>query len=287
MKRIDSVNARPNVNGAGKPGFHDNSDISGQDATYLTPDWLNHIQEELCALLEKNGIALNSDVRDQLYQLLATNDDINALAAATQVKLDQEQAWRENADADLENRKFDKTGGTVAGDVTINGVLTVLANIVATTLKSNVGGTEIETNFGKLTLTNVLSGGQTVQVFNTTADRYEFDKPVFAPNLEFSSWQDEDGYIVLPNGLMFQWGRHDLPDNGDEDGITITFPTPFPNACFNAQATRITASASGDNSDGGISVYSYDTTTLEVHLSTFYGGAYGSLRGFTWFAIGR
>ncbi len=212
MKRIDSVNARPNNNGTGKTGFHDNADLSGQDATYLTPSWLNQVQEELCNLLEMNGIALNSGVRDQLYQLLATNDDINALAAATQVKLDQEQTWRtdadnwlqqqinneqtarinaisqeqtwrENADADLENRKFDKAGGTVAGDVTINGILTVLANIAALTLKSNVGGTEIETLFGKLTLTNIPNGGGISQVFNTTADRYQFDKPIYAPNL--------------------------------------------------------------------------------------------------------
>ena len=212
MKRIDSINARPNTNGVGKTGFHDNADLSGQDATYLTPEWLNVLQEELCNLLEMNGIALNSGVRDQLYQLLATNDDINALAAATQVKLDQEQtwrtdadnwlqqqinneqtarinainqeqAWRENADADLENRKFDKAGGTVAGDVTINGILTVLANIAALTLKSNVGGTEIETLFGRLTLTNIPNGGGISQVFNTTADRYQFDKPIYAPNL--------------------------------------------------------------------------------------------------------
>ena len=223
MKRIDSINARPNVNGTGKTGFHDNADLSGQDATYLTPSWLNQVQEELCNLLEMNGIALNSGVRDQLYQLLATNDDINALAAATQVKLDQEQtwrtdadnwlqqqinneqtarinainqeqAWRENADADLENRKFDKAGGTVAGDVTINGILTVLANIAALTLKSNVGGTEIETLFGKLTLTNIPNGGGISQVFNTTADLYQFDKPIFAPNLNpigvGQTWQD-------------------------------------------------------------------------------------------------
>ena len=218
MKRIDSINARPNANGAGKTGFHDNADLSGQDATYLTPEWLNVLQEELCNLLEMNGIALNSGVRDQLYQLLATDAEINALAAATQVKLDQEQtwrtdadnwlqqqinneqtarinainqeqAWRENADADLENRKFDKAGGTVAGDVTINGILTVLANIAALTLKSNVGGTEIETLFGKLTLTNIPNGGGISQVFNTTADLYQFDKPIFAPNIgNRTSW---------------------------------------------------------------------------------------------------
>ena len=204
MKRIDSINARPNANGAGKTGFHDNADLSGQDATYLTPDFMNHLQEELCNLLEMNGVALNSNARDQLYQLLTTNADIDALAAYTQFKLDQEQTWRENADNDLQQQinneqtarvwsdnllsdkidlKFDKAGGTVAGDVTINGILTVLANIAALTLKSNVGGTEIETLFGKLTLTNIPNGGGISQVFNTTADRYQFDKPIFAPNL--------------------------------------------------------------------------------------------------------
>ena len=104
MKRIDSVNARPNVNGAGKPGFHDNSDISGQDATYLTPDWLNHIQEELCALLEKNGRTLNAGQRDQLFQLLATEDDVLTLAAATQQKIDNEASTRATADNQLSQR---------------------------------------------------------------------------------------------------------------------------------------------------------------------------------------
>lgn len=104
MKRIDSVNARPDVNGAGKAGFHDNNDISGQDATYLTPDWLNHLQEELCALLEKNGRTLNAAKRDQLYQLLATDDDVIALATATQQKIDTEASNRITADNQLDVR---------------------------------------------------------------------------------------------------------------------------------------------------------------------------------------
>ena len=141
---------------------------------------------------------------------------------------------------------------------------------------------------GAVILNNTLTSTSTTQALTAAQGKVlkdSLDTVVSSPLGVGQTWQD--GYVVLPNGLMFQWGRHDLPNNGGESGITITFPTPFPNACFNAQATRITASASGDNSDGGISVYSYDTTTLEVHLSTFYGGAYGSLRGFTWFAIGR
>ena len=246
MKRIDSINARPNANGTGKTGFHDNADLSGQDATYLTPEWLNVLQEELCNLLEMNGVALNSNARDQLYQLLATNADIDALAAYTQFKLDQEQTWRENADNDLQQRinneqtarvwsdyllsdkidlKFDKAGGTVAGDVTINGILTVLANIAALTLKSNVGGTEIETLFGRLTLTNIPNGGGISQVFNTTADRYQFDKPIYAPNINPSgvgqTWVDLTDSRAFDTDYTNNTGRP-IMVNAAPEGYEVT-----------------------------------------------------------------
>ncbi|MDH0718242.1 phage tail protein [Acinetobacter junii] len=126
---------------------------------------------------------LNSEQSSRIYSDNLIND-----------KIDYEIVNRINALNDIENRKFNKSGGTVAGDVTINGILTVLANIAALTLKSNVGGTEIETLFGKLTLTNIPNGGGISQVFNTTADRYQFDKPIYAPNLDMlgvgQSWYD-------------------------------------------------------------------------------------------------
>lgn len=55
MHRIDSINARPNQNGASKNGFNSNADLPGADATYLTPDWCNAVQEELL-----NAIGLNA-----------------------------------------------------------------------------------------------------------------------------------------------------------------------------------------------------------------------------------
>lgn len=69
MKRIDSVNARADVNGAGKKGFHDNADLSGQDATYLTPSWLNAIQEELANAVELSGLNLDPNDPAQLFKL--------------------------------------------------------------------------------------------------------------------------------------------------------------------------------------------------------------------------
>ena len=247
MKRIDSVNARPNITGTGKTGFHDNADLSGQDATYLTPSWLNQVQEELCNLLEMNGIALNSGVRDQLYQLLATNDDINALAAATQVKLDQEQTWRtdadnwlqqqinneqtarinaisqeqtwrENADADLENRKFDKAGGTVAGDALITGGLTVQ--------------------------TSLLLG---------------------------SFLAAQNGYTPLPNGLILQWGKV------SDDFAIYNFPIEFPNAAF---------ALIGQQISGGGSSKVYVEIISKSQFKVFEGNSATDGTEFYWFAIG-
>lgn len=70
MKRIDSANARPNANGAGKTGFHDNNDVSGQDATYITPNWCNTVQEELANAIEGSGIPLDPNNNAQLLGIL-------------------------------------------------------------------------------------------------------------------------------------------------------------------------------------------------------------------------
>ncbi len=100
MKRIDSVNARPDVNGTGKAGFHDNSDLSGQDATYLTPDFLNTIQEELANLLELRGITLDPENRRQLFNALAGKDDLDAALEVIQSIIDNERNARIKADQD-------------------------------------------------------------------------------------------------------------------------------------------------------------------------------------------
>ncbi len=80
MKRIDTINARENMFGVGKSGFHDNADLPGQDATYVNPEWFNTVQEELCNLLELRGITLNPESKRQLYDLLTTQADLEALA---------------------------------------------------------------------------------------------------------------------------------------------------------------------------------------------------------------
>lgn len=79
MKRIDTVNARPDANGAGKAGFHDNADLSGQDATYIDPTWCNHVQEEIAAVVEGFGEALDPNQKDQVYKVVKGIADRTAL----------------------------------------------------------------------------------------------------------------------------------------------------------------------------------------------------------------
>lgn len=81
MHRINSVNARANQNGTGKAGFHDNADLAGQDATYLTPTWCNTVQEEIANAVEGFGTTLNTQDNAQLFKILnSLSNDINNLA---------------------------------------------------------------------------------------------------------------------------------------------------------------------------------------------------------------
>lgn len=84
MKRINTINARPDVNGAGKAGFHDNADISGQDATYLDPSWCNHVQEELANVIEGFGTALDPAQKNQVYTIVkGVSDQVVAVSQRT------------------------------------------------------------------------------------------------------------------------------------------------------------------------------------------------------------
>lgn len=66
MHRIDTINARPNANGSGKAGYHLNDDLTGVDPTNLDPAALNAIQEEICTIIESQGIGLEKGTNNQL-----------------------------------------------------------------------------------------------------------------------------------------------------------------------------------------------------------------------------
>lgn len=110
MHRIDSPNARPNLNGPGKTGFSDNTDLTGQDATYLSPDWFNAVQEELAGVVEASGAALNKGDNGQLltalHAIFASNDQMDEVDSRLSAAITALSVATQQAIVDERNRLY-------------------------------------------------------------------------------------------------------------------------------------------------------------------------------------
>ncbi len=175
MKRIDSVNARPDENGIGKAGFNDNVDLPQQDATYLSPDWLNMIQEELCNLLELHGVAINPESKRQLYDLLTTQSDLDDLATAIEsdfIRKSQIADDLETADAtkvasartvkELHDNKLEKTD-LIEASTTQKGIVQLINDLtsggVSQGLSAEMGKVLNETKSTVVVMTGIIANG--------------------------------------------------------------------------------------------------------------------------------
>jgi len=68
MKRVDGLHSLPNGNGLGKTGWQDYNAATGVMGTIPTAATLNAWQEELCGLIESQGLPLNPADNTQLQQ---------------------------------------------------------------------------------------------------------------------------------------------------------------------------------------------------------------------------
>ena len=88
----------------------------------------------------------------------------------------------------------------------------------------------------------------------------------------------ENGYQILPGGLIMQWGT--IPSViGNNTYSDITYPIPFPTATLNAQVSGYTEG--DDTADVAVQVTSFTASTLRTLLNTT-GGTHKVM----WFAIG-
>ncbi len=60
---------------------------------------------------------------------------------------------------------------------------------------------------------------------------------------QFNSIKSVNGYVTLPNGIIFQWGITSLSDSSGQN--TVVFPVTFPNACLRVLATNSASTAPG------------------------------------------
>lgn len=74
MHRIDHATAvaeLPPPGASGVPGYFDAGDPqAARDATWMTPDWANDVQENICQVIEAAGIALLKGGGQQLLQAI-------------------------------------------------------------------------------------------------------------------------------------------------------------------------------------------------------------------------
>jgi hypothetical protein len=162
-------------------------------------------------------------------------------------------------------------GNTSAtGRVFSNGITSNSSLFVATTSRFN----------GPVTLSSVTDGFSVItgNVTATTA-------PTVAGHLANKAYVDGQlitgnlGYARLPGGLIIQWGR-----TTSMNPLTTqvqTFSIPFPSACINVQATKITSGDYfGDRKDTH-AVLAFTTTTFTMFNQHEMGTA-----TYNWLAIG-
>src|SRR5690606_9642667 len=109
--------------------------------------------------------------------------------------------------------------------------------------------------------------------------------------LQFAQSKNQNGYVKLPNGLIFQWGKstaNHLHNASSPRSYTI-FPIAFPVACFNVQITEETAGTYSYEGihESTVSVRGLSKTQFEpVNMDTGDRGGTGVTVPFYWFAIG-
>jgi len=102
----------------------------------------------------------------------------------------------------------------------------------------------------------------------------------------------ERGYQRLPSGLLFQWGRDNLGDNGDE-GISrwFTFPKQFNSVCFNVYLQDLNHDTQNNNEnanhhDNILQIWDLNTNGFNVFKQIPAANSDPWFSGFSWLAIG-
>lgn len=98
----------------------------------------------------------------------------------------------------------------------------------------------------------------------------------------------ERGYQRLPSGLLFQWGRDNLGNNGDE-GVSswFTFPKRFNNTCFHIYLTDLNHDENNPvKHDNTLQVWDKNQDGFNIYKQIPSGDSVPWFADFSWLAIG-
>lgn len=203
----------------------------------------NTISSDSDLILINKGGSLFKQTKVQFTQDINSNTiRVNQLSVETG-EFDEIETASASIDEDL------TVGGDIAieGDIVINGQVT-----------------------GDLNVSGVISS-QTAPTEN--------DHLVTKAYADGTANKATKGYVKLPNGIIFQWGVTAMMS--PLSTAVQTFDIPFPTACLNVQATKITTGDYFGNKKDTHAVYQFTLTGF-----TMFNQHEQSWATYNWFAIG-
>ena len=159
----------------------------------------------------------------------------------------------------------------------INGNLYVDGNAIITGTTVQTGAV---TQNGAVTMNSTLSvAGNIVGNLNIPTAPTSGNNATNKTYVDGTVSKTTNGYLILPNGLIMQWGF-----SSSNPPLTVTFPTAFPTACLNLSLTyktNVTTFQAGRSQ--AIYVVSISTSSFTTSSADYNST---SVSGFYWFAIG-
>lgn len=251
MKRISTSTKSVDKFGVGKHGFTNGNAVAGIPATDLEDGWFDNMQEEVCAVIEAAGIALDGNNRAQLlaalrsagvFQTAALGDRTTkpATAAFVQQELGSFSGYstisasRALTAADIGQALWFGGAGYVLTMPTPSSLglpngkaVTVFGNAYSGSVVPGAGANINFTsnNDGAITI----GSGQTAVFVVVTPTTWQIVHATagMEKNADFSGTTTPNNFRRLPGGRILQEGSGNTDANGE---LNITFPTAFLNA---------------------------------------------------------
>jgi len=296
MRRISTATKSVDKFGVGKPGFTNGNPSTGVPATDLEDQWFDHVQEELCALVEAAGGVVDGSTRTQVltalrsagvFQTPAQFDSTTkpATTAFVQRAIGNASAAPilSSARAILASEAGDSFLLQAAGTYTLpalsvvpDGARILFASTVSGVIISRAGTDNLllGANSG---LTVTLNAGDSAFFIAINGYwRLEGGSIALKYAAAFGSVGAANGYTKSPAGIIFQWGATSSISPGGTQNVTtpIAMPTAIRQVLFSVVASAATSTS-----------YSAGAAIVDTQNFTAFNFSAGA-GSYRWFAIG-
>ena len=269
VTRSTAVAVAPAIPGApSAPGFFGPGTPGANNATVPGYEWFNAVQEELIGLISRGGLAPSASdltqIRKALDRLYAGGGR-NTSGATVVLTADDAGLVQVTASA--------TTTITLPAAAAIARPLRLMIarfDATANAVTVQAAGSDYIAGYGS---SFSLGLGATVHLVSDGVSGWW----PMGGTLALGSF-GTNGYLVLPGGLIEQWGSISTSAGGS---VAVTFPTAFPNACYNVTATV------GSNAPYFPIVTGGSLTTTGFSLDGYNLAGSRASFGTMWRAIGR